>query len=124
MFMMAESTAMIVSEAADEGYQPVLPGFYGLMYETNEIDDLNSNLFGDLIAEICLLRVVMRRALDKAKGIEDLDECLRVLNALGLASMRLARLLEVQIKLNERSPRAMDAFIKALLEFSERMEAE
>lgn len=110
-----------VIDTPEAGIQPVLPGFYDLLYEEREIDDLNRNLFGDLVAEICLLRVILRRALTQANEIQDLSETLRVLNVVGLAAMRLARLLEVQFKLSERSNQGSDAFTQALLEMGEKL---
>lgn len=110
------------NQAALESIQPALPGFYNLLYARNEIEDLNCNLFGDLVDEICLLRVILRRALAQAQELEDLKEILSVLNSVGQAAMRLGRLLEVQLKLDERAERGPDALTRALMEIGEKLE--
>jgi hypothetical protein len=119
---MDEESKLNSHEVALEGIQPFLPGFYSLMYARNEIDDLKQNLFGDLVDEICLLRVILRRALLQAQELKDLKEILGVLNSVGQAAMRLGRLLEVQVKLSERAEHGPDALTRVLMEIGEKLE--
>lgn len=118
---MARKSSVRLPKVTSEGYQTVLPGFYEFMYSKSEINDLNKNLFADLISEINLLRVMIRRAVDQANKVENLEESLSALNALGLAGIRLARLLEVQSKLSQAPSHVMDAITQAILEMGERM---
>ena len=49
-----------------------------------------------LADEIAMLRVVTRRVLELANGMNDLESGINLLGVLGLASTRLASLLKVQ----------------------------
>jgi hypothetical protein len=110
-----------LTEPQEAVYQPALPGFYDLVYEAGEIEDFNKNPYGDLISEIALIRIYIRRALRETDGIKDLGEIIRVLNALGLAASRLARLLEVQHKLSQGSPLFAQAIEQSILKLGKEM---
>ena len=102
-------------------FQPALPGFYDLVYEPGELEDFNNNPYGDLISEIALLRINIRRALRKADEAKNLDDSIRVLNAVGLAVARLARLLEVQQKLAQGSGHINHAIELSIKKYGEEM---
>jgi len=76
-------------------------GFYSRLFHAAEISDLNEDLPTSLEHEIILLRVMMRRTMELADGIDDLREAIRMLDALGAATGRLSTLLRVQKSLNE-----------------------
>jgi hypothetical protein len=71
-------------------------GFYSRLFRGSESSDLEDELPGSLENEITLLRVMMRRTMELADGIDDLREATRVLDALGAAAGRLANLLRTQ----------------------------
>ncbi|OGN91947.1 MAG: hypothetical protein A2Y88_01875 [Chloroflexi bacterium RBG_13_48_10] len=76
-------------------------GFYSRLFLTHESSDLSDSESGSLEQEITLLRVMIRRTMALADGIEDLKEATRVLDALGAAAGRLANLLRAQKSLSE-----------------------
>ena len=72
--------------------------------DTSDLVDAES---GSLQHEISLLRMMIRRTMQLADGIDDLKDAMRLLDALGSAAGRLANLLRVQKSLREfRSPLA------------------
>jgi hypothetical protein len=76
-------------------------GFYSRLFHNNESKDLNDDETGSLEHEITLLRVMIRRTMELADGIDDLSQATRVLDALGAAAGRLANLLRAQKSLSE-----------------------
>jgi hypothetical protein len=70
-------------------------GFYSRLFRAGENDDLRHDIAG-LEHEITLLRVMIRRTMQLADGIDDLNEATRVLYALSAASSRLASLVRAQ----------------------------
>jgi hypothetical protein len=83
-------------------------GFYSRLFQTSETSDLNEDESVSLEHEITLLRVMMRRTMELADGIDDLRQATRVLDALGAAAGRLANLLRVQKSLNENHRQMAD----------------
>ena len=82
-------------------------GFYSRLFHATENTDLNSDPPTSLEHEITLLRVMIRRTMQLADGIDDLHEATRVLDALGAAASRLSNLLRAQKSLNQgQSPLA------------------
>ena len=71
-------------------------GFFSDQFKDTEIRDLDAIVAKDLASEIAMLRVVTRRVMELADGVESLDDAMNVLGALGMASMRLAALLKAQ----------------------------
>ena len=81
-------------------------GYYSRLFRSSEHDELPDDL-SNLEHEIKLLRVMMRRTMQLADGIQDLKEAIRALDALGAAASRLASLLRTQKHLmGDRSPAA------------------
>jgi methyl-accepting chemotaxis protein len=76
-------------------------GFYSRLFHASEAGDLTSDPPTSLEHEITLLRVMIRRTMELADGIDDLREATRVLDALGAAAGRLSTLMRVQKSLNE-----------------------
>jgi hypothetical protein len=79
-------------------------GFYSRLFRGSESSELEDDQLVSLENEITLLRVMMRRTMELADGIDDLRETTRVLDALGAAAGRLANLLRAQKSL--RAPQA------------------
>jgi hypothetical protein len=71
-------------------------GFYSPRFNSHELTDLDISPQRSLEGEIAMLRVFMRRTLDLVDGMDDQDEMVRVLGALGVAALRVARLLQAQ----------------------------
>jgi hypothetical protein len=82
-------------------------GFYSRLFHATENTDLNCDPPTSLEHEITLLRVMIRRTMQLADGIDNLHEATRVLDALGAAACRLSNLLRAQKSLNQgQSPLA------------------
>ena len=88
-------------------------GFYSPLFLSSEIHDLPSEA-ASLEHEITLLRVMIRRTMQLADGIDDLKEATRVLDALGAAVARLANLLRVQKSLAENRSQVADEISVAI----------
>jgi hypothetical protein len=88
-------------------------GFYSRLFRNNEVDELPEEA-ASLEHEITLLRVMIRRTMQLADGIDDLKEATRVLDALGAAAGRLANLLRLQKSLNEAHSQLADEISVAI----------
>jgi hypothetical protein len=101
--------------AAPKGNLNVLKnGFYSRLFHTSETSDLMDDDAGSLEHEITLLRVMMRRTMELAEGMDDLQQATRVLDALGAAAGRLANLLRAQKSLNEKHSQLADEISTAI----------
>jgi hypothetical protein len=83
-------------------------GFYSRLFHSGEASDLSNDLPASLEHEITLLRVMIRRTMELADGIDDLRNATRVLDALGAAADRLSALLRAQKSLNEGQSKMAD----------------
>jgi len=83
-------------------------GYYSRLFHVSEVTDLDVDETTSLEHEITLLRVMMRRTMELADGIDDLSQATRVLNALGAASNRLANLLRAQKSLSATHSQVAD----------------
>jgi hypothetical protein len=95
------------------------PGFYSHQFDEVETKDLEALLADGLQDEIDMLRVMMRRVMALAKGVEDQDHAVRSLGSLSLAAIRLARLLKIQKDLgfaNDRTKKAISSAISSVME--------
>lgn len=82
--------------------------FYSPLFHPSEASDLTDNPLTSLEHEITLLRVMIRRTMQLADGIDDLREATRVLDALGAAAGRLSTLLRTQKSLTESHSQLAD----------------
>ncbi len=89
-------------------------GFYSRLYHIHESSDLSDSEASSLENEITLLRVMIRRTMALADGIEDLKEATRVLDELGAAANRLANLLKAQKSLSESHTQMADEISAAI----------
>lgn len=88
-------------------------GYYSRLFRGNEEHELPEEA-DNLEHEITLLRVMIRRTMLLADGIDDLREATRVLDALGAAAGRLAGLLRVQKSLGEERSKVADEISVAI----------
>ena len=92
---------------------PTSLGLYSRFFLPYEVRDLAELLKTGLEDEIAMLRVATRRTFELAEGAEDIDQTIKVLGAMGLASIRMSRLLKAQRKLGD-SDEALSALSDAL----------
>lgn len=96
-------------------------GFYSRQLQSGELSDLEKVRGGNLQDEIDMLRVVMRRTLELSQEYETPQVMMKTLGALGLASIRIFRLMEAQKSLVEGSKDVARAISQALDEVMEEM---
>ena len=92
-------------------------GFYARQFKATELKDLETILEGgtqaNLLDEIAMLRVTIRRTLELAKGIDDLETATKWLSVLGASATRIATLLRTQKLLGSDQP-GLDAISMAI----------
>jgi hypothetical protein len=76
-------------------------GFYSSLFKPLEAKDLEDILSTGLEEEIAMLRVATRRALELAHDADDIDQTIKALGALGLASIRISRSLKAQKEIGD-----------------------
>lgn len=97
-------------------------GFYATLFRPAEMSDLETMLESGLAGEVAMLRVMTRRVLALAGGVDDLDEAVGLLRALGVACARLASLLKAEKALaGEGESLARAAISQALTEVVEEL---
>lgn len=97
-------------------------GFYSKQFRAQELKDLNLLLDAgsqvDLIDEIAMLRVTIRRTMEMANGIDDINTAIRWLGVLGASASRIAVLLRTQKILGPGRGGELDAISMALEQLS------
>lgn len=107
---------MSIKRGAPKGNLNALKhGFYSRLFREIDVNNLPENA-STLEHEITLLRVMIRRTMQLADGIDDLREATRVLDALGAAAARLANLLRAQKSLNASHSQVADEISVAIQE--------
>ena len=97
-------------------------GIYRHGFQPGELQALEAMLDGGLENEIAMLRAITRRVFQMAHGIDDLDEAIEALRALGISASRLAGLLRTQAELGEAQDQQLAGTIaQALMEMSDEM---
>ena len=97
-------------------------GFYARKFHELEAEDLQVALQGKLQDEIDMLRVTIRRVFDLATDETlDLEASSRALGTLGVASTRLAGLLNTQKLLYGKQDEVMLALHQAIKEVNEEL---
>jgi hypothetical protein len=71
-------------------------GFYSKLFEPLDREDIENLLSMDLEEEIVMLRKATQHTFGLAYQVDDIDQAIKVLGALGLASIRTSRLLKSQ----------------------------
>ena len=96
-------------------------GFYSRLFRIDEKAELLDGDYSSLEHEITLLRVMIRRTMLMADGIDDLKEATRVLDALGAAAGRLANLLRAQKILNTSKTQVADEISIAIQQVNQEL---
>jgi hypothetical protein len=96
-------------------------GFYSRLFHQVETNDLANDPSTSLEHEITLLRVMIRRTMELADGMDDLKEATRVLDALGAAASRLANLLRAQKNLSENHAQLRDELSIAIQQVNQEL---
>ena len=91
-------------------------GFYSRLFRSTELEQLRSLSTPGLTDEIEMLRLVIRRVVDQASEVQDLDQLLRYLSTLSHATAQLSRLLRTQRLLIGEVNQIEDALKQALHE--------
>ena len=76
-------------------------GFYSKLFEPLDREDIENLLSMDLDEEIVMLRNATQQTFSLANQVDDIDQAIKVLGALGLASIRTSRLLKSQKELGD-----------------------
>lgn len=71
-------------------------GFYSRRFQGAELDQLKVLSEPGLTNEIEMLRLVIRRVIDRIDDVESLEQLLRYLSTISLATAQLSRLLKTQ----------------------------
>jgi hypothetical protein len=93
-------------------------GFNSKLFKPLKVKDLEAFQSTDLKDEIAMLRVATRRAFKLANDADDINQMIKALGALGLASIRTSRLLKAQKELGN-GDKALDAISTAINEVLE-----
>jgi hypothetical protein len=96
-------------------------GFYSRLFRDAESSEADDDQLVNLENEITLLRVMIRRTMELAEGIEDLKEATHVLDALGAAATRLANLLRAQKSLNAPHTEVADEISVAIQQVNQEL---
>jgi hypothetical protein len=96
-------------------------GFYSRLFHASETSYLDQDHPTTLEHEITLLRVMMRRTMELADGVDDLGEATRVLDALGAAANRLASLLRAQKNLDDSHSQLVDEISVAIQQVNQEL---
>ena len=89
-------------------------GFYSKQFQTGEVGDLDAYMAAGIDDEITMMRIITRRVLALADGVESLKESITLLGALGLASVRLAAMLKAKTIIGEDGGEVKTAISTAL----------
>ena len=97
-------------------------GFYSSYFKENEIDAIQGLPYDDLREEIAALRVIIRRILQLATEIEDVNTGLRLLSTLSGAAAQLSGLVKAQavMQQSESEESFEEALRQAILEWHEK----
>ena len=77
-------------------------GFYSRQFQERELMDLEEIDAEGLENEIAMLRVMMRRLMERINNCEDLEQLNAVVGTLGMASSRLASMLRTESFLGKK----------------------
>jgi hypothetical protein len=98
-------------------------GFYARQFKAEELGDLDLLLEAgsqtNLIDEIAMLRITIRRTLELANGVEDVEVAIKWLGVLGASATRIAGLLRTQQILGAKQNGDLDAIALAIQQLTE-----
>ncbi len=90
-------------------------GFYSKLFKPLNAEDLEGIFSTSLEEEIAMLRVATQWTFNLANQVDDIDQAIKALGALGLASIRTSRLLKSQKELGN-GDQALSAISTAINE--------
>ena len=90
-------------------------GFYSKLFQPLDAEDLEGIFSSSLEEEIAMLRIATQRTFKLARQIDDIDQAIKALGALGLASIRTSQLLKSQKELGN-GDQALSAITDAINE--------
>jgi hypothetical protein len=94
---MTDSSSSSRHRGAQPGNQNALKhGFYAAKFTEADRQDADTFDYTGLVDEVMLLRVFIRRVVEQSSTVTDVDDTLRILRALSLASASITRLMRVQ----------------------------
>jgi hypothetical protein len=99
-------------------------GFYAQGFDSLEVEDIEHALKVGLADEIAMLRVSMRRVFELTEEPDKPEYARLALGSLGLAAIRLARLLLIDREINGDNGGPYSAIHEALNQVVEEMRAE
>jgi len=91
-------------------------GFYSGAFSPREMRDLADLEPLGLDDEISMLRVSTRLVFELANGVEDLEQSIDALRALGMAATRLSSLLRSQRDLHQQANQAIQTALHEVLQ--------
>jgi len=91
-------------------------GFYNGSFTPREIQDLTGLEAQALDNEINMLRVSTRRVFELAKGVQELQQSIDALRALGMAATRLSVLLRSQSEVQQQATHAIQCALNEVLQ--------
>ena len=77
-------------------------GFYSEQFKNVSAEDIELVISSGLEDEIALMRVLLRKYVDIANGLESLADAAKVLDLAGLTATRLAQLIKVQVMIGSQ----------------------
>ncbi len=94
-------------------------GFYERGFEAQEKQDLGEIPTGDLSSEIALLRVIIRRLLDRASEVESLDKLLALYRVIDMTCTCIGTLVRGQFTVSgSKSGEVLEDLSKILEDLS------
>ena len=91
-------------------------GFYHSSFTPREVEDLAGLDAQALDDEINMLRVSTRRVFEIAKGVQELQQSIDALRALGMAATRLSVLLRSQTEVQQQANQAIQSALNEVLQ--------
>ena len=91
-------------------------GFYNGAFTSREIRDLAGLESQALDDEINMLRVSTRRVFEMANGVQELQQSIDALRALGMAATRLSVLLRSQSEVQQQATQAIQCALNEVLQ--------
>jgi len=114
---------MTKPRGAQPGNQNALKhGFYSKGFQTVEMNDLEMlKEKGGVESEIDMLRVLMRRIMEKAEAVDDLDRLVKIASTLGAISTRISTLTKLQQSLRGGDRNLAEAISQAIDEVAQEL---
>jgi hypothetical protein len=96
-------------------------GYYSSRFKKGETDDLEGYEFSGLQDEIVMMRVLIRRVVERSGDVENLAHAVSLLRAMSLASISLTRLIRTHHWISQTEGGSQKLLNEALSEVIEEM---